>query len=90
MAVFRRNKKVHLLLYVGETSNQDLGWYAYLLPKDRSYNLDSIDLSRSFNNLSGSYLFSSKAVDLSTKDKADIFVDALHNYISSHFDKKNE
>lgn len=89
MAVFRRNKKVHLLLYIGETSDQDLGWYAYLLPKDRSYNLDFIDLKRSFNNLSGSYIFSSKAVDLSTKDKADNFVDIVHKYISSNFDKND-
>ena len=85
MAVFRRNRKIHALLFIGEKSSEDLGWYAYLLPKDRSHNLDFIDMDRSFNNLSGSYLFSSKAVDLSTKARADSFVSSMHSYISANF-----
>ena len=84
MAIFQKNK-INKLLFIGQPSKEDLGWYAYLLPKDRSYNLDSLYVDKSFNNLSGSYLFSSKAVDLSTKAKTDSLVSTLQSYISKNF-----
>ncbi len=85
MAILLKDNTTNSLLFIGQPFTGDLGWYAYLLPKDCSYNLNSLDVGKSFNNLTGSYLFSSKAIDVSTKAKADSLVDTLQSYIANNF-----
>ena len=75
MAFFNRGD--NKFLFVAEQPPGNVGWAAYVLPEDSTYDRPGIELPHSFYELKGSYVFSYQDVDVEGAANADLFVLAV-------------
>lgn len=85
---FKRERRLHPQLYIGQLSSGDQGWSAYLHPSKSGYIRDTIDLDRAFKER-GSFLFSSKEIPVHSKEMADHLVTFVQNYIKTKYGTNN-